>query len=45
MASELASDEVNYEEEERVKWLRTMKAAIDRYIENITRMCRNCLVC
>ena len=32
-------------DEERVKWLRKTKAAIDRYIENITRMCRNCLVC
>ena len=45
MASELASDVVDCADEERVKWLRTTKAAIDRYIENITRMCRNCLVC
>ena len=40
MASELASDEADCAEEERVKWLRTMEAAIDRYIENITRMCK-----
>jgi hypothetical protein len=45
MASELTSDVVDCADEERVKWLRTTKAAIDRYIENITRMCRNCLVC
>ena len=32
MASELASDEADCAEEERVKWLRTMKSAIDRYI-------------
>ena len=45
MASELASEVVDCADEERVKWLRTTKAAIDKYIENITRLCRNCLVC
>jgi hypothetical protein len=45
MASSLQNEVFDCGEEERVKWLRKMKTAIDNYIENITRMCRNCLIC
>jgi hypothetical protein len=45
MATSLKDEVIDCGDEERVKWLRKMKAAIDTYIENITRMCRNCLIC
>ena len=41
----LRSEAVDCSDETRRAWYRQTKAAIDKYIENITRMCRNCLVC
>jgi hypothetical protein len=41
----LQTEPVDCSDEKRRAWYRQTKAAIDKYIENITRMCRNCLVC
>lgn len=45
MATSLQGEFVDCSDEERMKWFKKTKAAIDKYIDNITRMCRNCLIC
>jgi hypothetical protein len=45
MESTLQSETVDCSDEKRRTWHRKMKAAIDTYIQDITRMCRNCLIC
>jgi hypothetical protein len=45
MQNVLQVEPVDCSDERRRNWYRTTKAAIDKYIENITRMCRNCIIC
>jgi hypothetical protein len=45
MENSLKTDTVDCSDEERRSWYKKTRAAIDKYIDNITRMCRNCLVC
>ena len=45
MESSLQSEAVDCGDEKRLNWYRKTQAALDSYIENIARMCRNCLVC
>ena len=45
METSLQSEAADCGDEKRLTWYRKTKAALDSYIENIARMCRNCLVC